>query len=328
MQGAIFFNARLVEANLAFANLHGADLLRAQLQGADLGQAQLQGAELREAQLQGANLGYAQLQGADLGGGAQLQGADLGRAQLQGANLGYAQLQGANLGYAQLQGADLSLAQLQGADLSLAQLQGADLSSTDMADATIDGTFVFWTNVADADLSTTAVRSVRADPVKASEITEVTPLTAPDVDGWIAAATQFAPESDNAKIAARFARLKPDFHDDLRQPSWSGIEEASRALDPNRARHRQRLAKILGDLACDPSHAPDVAQELTTWNGYPDSSRLADLGDQLDMVRARMEEGRKNSEKCRGVVGFDEEDWRLLEAIEPAQTQSAASSQP
>jgi hypothetical protein len=46
---------------------------------------------------------------------------------------------------------------------------------------------------------------------------------------------------------------------------------------------------------------------------------LAALGDELSNVRARLEEGRKTPEKCPGIAGFTDEDWRRLEAIKPAQ---------
>ena len=85
---------------------------------------------------------------------------------------------------------------------------------------------------------------------------------------------------------------------------------------------------MLGDLACSPEGAPYVGLRLIREN-YPvraglfvagtEGYRLAALGDQLDVVRARMEDGRKNPEKCRGIVGFTDGDWHALEAIEPAQ---------
>jgi hypothetical protein len=45
---------------------------------------------------------------------------------------------------------------------------------------------------------------------------------------------------------------------------------------------------------------------------------LTDLADQLEGVRSRMEEGRKTPEKCPGVVGFTEQDWRVLHATKRA----------
>lgn len=355
LSGADLDLAQLQGAQLIYADLRSADLGGARLQGDDLRFAQLQGAKLRDTRLTGADIGFAQLQDADLSGaqlqggdfrGGQLQGADLSNAQLQGANLRFAQLQGADLIGArlpgadlidaQLQGANLGAAELQGADLSGAQLQGANLGSAEMADSTLDAAFVFRTNIADADLSTAFIRSVRVDPVKIGELRSIQPLRPADVDGWIADATQFAHEADNARIGvaheadkarigARFARLKPDFHDDDQEPTWPGIEEASRALDSEGAHHRQRLVVLLGDLACGRGGAPEVARALIRPH-WPSSLILPALGEQLALVRDRMEEGRKTPEKCPGVAGFTEYDWRALEAINPAGTLPGATA--
>jgi hypothetical protein len=42
---------------------------------------------------------------------------------------------------------------------------------------------------------------------------------------------------------------------------------------------------------------------------------LSTLGEQLNVVRDRMKEGRKNREACPGVAGFTEDDWRALDAL-------------
>jgi len=122
----------LEAAQLPQANLQGADLVRANLQGAEFGcWANLQGARLEKADLQGADLSMAKLQGADFTD-AILQGADLRRAHLQGARLWKANLQGARLFGADLQRAVLFGAILQGAWLEEANLADADLSYTDL----------------------------------------------------------------------------------------------------------------------------------------------------------------------------------------------------
>jgi uncharacterized protein YjbI with pentapeptide repeats len=321
---------KLDERNLQAADLSGADLRgvslnRAAMQGADLSEAQLKGARLGSAQLQGANLRDAQLQGADLGS-AELQGADLGGAELQGADLSAAQLQGANLRGAQLQGADLTGAQLQGADLSRAGLQGANLFEADLADGDLDGASVLRTDIAEANLSTSAIRSVHADQAKLGEDrNEVEQLNDVDVDAWIATATQFAIEKDKEDIRHRFERLKPDLRDEEQEATWLRLEEASRALDPDGSQYRRRLADRLGNLACVADgaldDAPYVARGLIS--GF--RPRLAALGDQLAVVRDRMEQGRKMSETCPGVAGFTEDDWRQLDAIKPIEPAPAAA---
>jgi uncharacterized protein YjbI with pentapeptide repeats len=310
LDGARLFIAQLQGANLGGAELQGAELIFPQLQGADLGGAELQGADLGMAQLQGADLQHAQLQGANLAG-AQLQGANLQHAQLQGANLIDGSLQGANLSQTQLQGAELYDGSLQGAHLSQAQLQGADLSRADLSDSIFTETFVFKANVASADLTTAAIGSIHSDQVKRGDHGKIEPLVPPDIDAWIAAATQFVPEKYKAIIVERLARLKADFRETDQEPTWLGMEEASLALDPDGARHRQRLAALLGDLACSPDGAPLVAR------GLVENGPLPALGNQIAVIRARMKNGRDKPDACKGVAGFTEDDWRALDAIKP-----------
>jgi uncharacterized protein YjbI with pentapeptide repeats len=349
LQGANLSSARLQGTDLSGAQLQGADLTEAQLQGADLRHAQLQHANLSGAQLQRANLEGAQLQGASLFnvnsraanlGAARLWGAVLTRAQLQGAYFGSARLegaifddaqlqgaslldahlQGADLDHAQLQGADLFGAHLQGANLNYAQLQGTELSSADLTDSSFDRAFVFRTRVGDANLSSSLIRAVRADQVKLNEtrgMGVIEPLIAPDVEAWIAAATEFARETDKADVTAQFARLRPNFQDDAQEPTWLGMQEASIALDPDGAHHRERLAALLGDLACNRDGAPYIARGLVGLLDLELPSQLAELGDQLERVRKRMKDGREKPESCPGVAGFTEEDWRALEALRP-----------
>ena len=82
-------------------------------------------------------------------------------------------------------------------------------------------------------------------------------------------------------------------------------------------RHRQRLAKLLGDLACKSAGKPYVAR------GLIDNGRLEALGDQLEGVRKRMKEGREKPDACKGVTGFTEDDWRRLDAIKSAEAAPA-----
>jgi hypothetical protein len=290
-------------AHLGSAQLQGADIYRARLQGADLGSARLQGTDLRNARLQGAVLF-----------GAELQGADLSGAELLGANLGHAQLQGANLSGAQLQGTVLFKAQLQGADLSGAELLGADLGGADMSESEIDETFVFGADMDDAHLATAAIRSARSDDVYRDDEKEIRTLSPYDVKYWIADATDFVREKDKENIAARFARLepKPDHQEVADQPKWGGLAEISRALDPDGAQYRRRLADRLSDLACDAEGAPYVARGLVR------NDLFSRLGDHFDGVRNRLKNGRNKPETCPGVAGFTEGDWRALEAIKPA----------
>jgi uncharacterized protein YjbI with pentapeptide repeats len=295
------------------------DLMAAQLRGANVNGAQLQSARLMLADLQGADLVFAKLPGVDLGG-AWLQGADLRAAQLQGADLSEAQLQGADLLGAELQGADLSGAQLQGADLLSAQLQGADLRRGAMEDSEFRDPLVFRTDTTGASLAMTPIRSVQAERVRprATDDTSPVPLTPLDVDGWLEAATEFAREVDKADIAKRFDRLKPDFQQDEQdkshQAKWTELENQSLTRDPGGVIYRRRLADRLGELACDPDGAPYVARGLV---GDILFGRLAALGDQLEGVRERLKTGREKPDTCKGVAGFTDKDWRILDAIKP-----------
>ena len=324
-------------ADLEGLRLQGADLTDARLEGADLSAAELQNAALFDAKLQGALLGHAQLQGAVLVL-AQLQGAFLDNAQLQGAYLDSANLKGASLKGTHLQGASLKGAGLQGADLSSAELQGSSLAGSKLADSYFNGSLVFRTDVSNADLLTSVVRSVQADQVKLrinvgkfswEGATADEPLTQDDVDKWIDAATEFGPEIERAMRTDQFARLKSNFQtpevDAADSSKWRELEQKSQADDPTGVYHRSRMATILGDLACGADGGPYVARNLVSlpvngWLARPFSksdSRLATLGDQLDGVRERMNAARKNPESCPGVVGFTKDDWRGLEAIEP-----------
>ena len=300
-------------ANLARAQLTGADLDGARLQGADLSEARLQGAVLKETRLQGARLVDAELQGADLEDArlqsarllhAHLQGTNLLSAELQGSNLVGAQLQGAELEGAQFQGAYLWQAQLQGADLASAGLQGADLSNADLSDAEFDKTSVFRTNVADESLATAAVNTSWANQPSSA-----------DIETWIFSATQLALASEKKEVTAGFNRLKIQFQTDgqdrMDDAKWKKQQTLSDRTDPKGAHHRQLLEKLLAKLACDATGAPYIARGLIS------NLRLDALGDRLASVRILMEEGRKASEKCPGVAGFTDDDWRRLEALTP-----------
>ena len=334
LRGVSLNETNMRGAQLQFAHLEGALLVSANLQGADLADAHLRGANLNGAQLQGADLDEAELQGAyflpvNYPGArvavvvVHLEGADLSNAQLEGADLRRAELQGADLSDAQLEGADLSEAQLEGVDLSNAQLQGADLRGADTADSEFDGAFVFRTDATSANLSTCMVRSIRTDGYRLAffPVLSVLPLAEDDIDEWRAAATQFATdEMVKADKVQHFERLKAELagdQDEARQVTWTGMEEASLALDPGGAQHQRRLATILGDLACEPEFAPYVARALVGQHSPP-HSRLAALGDeQLNRVRNRMQEGRTSPTKCPGVTGFSDGDWQELKAIKP-----------
>jgi hypothetical protein len=156
-------------------------------------------------------------------------------------------------------------------------------------------------------------------------------VTPSAVETWIPAAIQFAPASQWGVMVARFVRLKPSFQeneqDDKDMERWSNLD-ASVQHDPLDPPHLRRLAKILGDLACTADGAPYLARAFVDPRYYAVASstyesRLSTLGDQLNSVRDRIKDSRKNPEACPGVTGFTESDWSALDAIKPAEAASA-----
>jgi hypothetical protein len=196
---------------------------------------------------------------------------------------------------------------LRGANLGRAQLLSVNLNSVDLADSTLDETFVFGTNITAANLATAAVRSVHTDQVKDSK-------SLAEVEVWIVAATQFAAGDEKENIAQRLypLRKEPSEQDKANIATWKSLEDSYHLRDPNVAQHRQRLAKLLGDLACKSAGKPYVAR------GLIDNGRLEALGDQLEGVRERLQGAPEKPNTCQGVAGFTEDDWRRLKGIEAA----------
>lgn len=259
--------AQLQDARLYEARLQGASLVEAWLQGARLNQAQLQGASLNRARLQGAQLGEARLQGAELDW-AQLQGASFFMAELQGASLQSAQLQGAELDGAQLQGASLIRVQLQGASLDQASLQGASLVEGQLQGASLHGIAAWALRVSDADFTDTLIADVDfSDEPRCTNIRTGDEACVRNQSWvqWIAFWSAMIPEGmarDAVITLLNSSIIEPAETADLRS-SWT-----ARSLpDP------ERVARYLGDLACDATHAPHVARGLLRQYVASDSLR-------------------------------------------------------
>jgi hypothetical protein len=225
---------------------------------------------------------------------------------------------GANLTRALLQGTSLYEAQLQGTYFDGTELQGADLSRANVADAEFGSVFVFRASIENTDLSTSIITYVYADRVAETGAGgEAEPFGRSQVDSWIAAATEFRVRENRAGIAARFDRLNLDFQkpdlDARDHKTWWDLIDADKMRDPDGAKHRQRLATVLANLACQPEDAPYGARGLI----HRGSDRLAELRDKFAHFRARLEEGRTTLEKCPGVAGFTADDWHQLDAIIP-----------
>jgi uncharacterized protein YjbI with pentapeptide repeats len=346
LQGANRRNARLQGANLAFAQLQGADLGETWLQGANLGFAQLQGADLTRSQLQAAYLDFAQLQGANLAR-AQVQGADLSFVQLQGSIIQPCPVAGATLRFAKLQGASLEGADLADTELRQTSVFRADIVDTKLSTPAIESVIAREAKPTDNPamlnpcgcqipfmpglLSETPGHSWELGDESADYLSILPPMpdyfesmTPSRVENWRLAATGFAPDFERGAVAARFVRLKPNFQtdeqDDEDMARWSA--EVSAQHDPFGAPHLRRLAAILGDLACADNGAPYVARAFVVPSYYSTrsskfESRFSTLGEQLNSVRDRMKDGRKDPKACPGVAGFTESDWGRLDAIKP-----------
>ena len=117
---AILVNAKLCDAILTDADLHGSDMTNISLEDASLNRANLSWADL-----DGATAGFAPFIDANLSNahwengsavGARFDGADMHRIDLSGTSLRAANLTGADLRYAQLDGVDFTNANLTGAN--------------------------------------------------------------------------------------------------------------------------------------------------------------------------------------------------------------------
>ncbi|MFV1530919.1 MULTISPECIES: pentapeptide repeat-containing protein [unclassified Phaeobacter] len=133
MQGSFLRDTQLRNASLPFAKMQGTNLGNAKMLMADLSWADLRQAFLGCAMLRGASLRHADMQGAEIYD-AELQKADLTSTNMRGANLSRAKMQGIRLGGANMQGADISATTIDGASgLNRADLSGSLLSQVDFS---------------------------------------------------------------------------------------------------------------------------------------------------------------------------------------------------
>ena len=112
---------------------------------------------------------------------------------------------------------------------------------------------------------------------------------------------------------------KPDDEVDTAQAEWLEMEKASAvsaALDP--AAHRRRLAKVLGDLACD-GDGSDIFRGVLQQIVYPAQGirrhRLSELGDQLMALQNRLIDS-QSRRGCPGMVDFPTSELRNLDKLE------------
>ena len=215
---------------------------------------------------------------------------------------------------ARLQGARLDKAMLQGADLTQAEFQGASLVDANLEFSELKYTFVFGADTTRANINSAVVCSVYTEAIrrgKDNSRVNALRLSAEDVHKWIVAATQLATQESAEEITNRFNRLMqlpPDAEAKSAQNTW-------RDRQTNEAEGCS-LSRV-SDFVCDRDGAPYIARALIRVTFTFDTARLAALGEQLPIVRARMEEGRNDPQKCPGVIGFTQADWHALEAIKP-----------
>jgi len=146
LNGAIAYRALFVDAKLCDAILNEADLHGSDLSGAALEDATLNGANLSWTVLSGAGAAFAPFDDANLSNaiwrdgaanGASFDGADLHRIDLRNTDLRSTSFVGTDLRYAQLGGVDLTNADLTGADWrGAAGLASATFSNTTCPDGT------------------------------------------------------------------------------------------------------------------------------------------------------------------------------------------------
>jgi uncharacterized protein YjbI with pentapeptide repeats len=249
LEGAVFPDAHLRNADFTGVQLAGAKFWNADLREAKFGCAphfgpcaQLQGAEFDGAQLQGANLSVADLEDASLIS-AHLEGANLRRVNLERATLDYAKLQGASLNEANLRGVSIKWAQLQGADLSDADIL------VDVAGADLRGAFVKGANLnLDPELGAKLSSTQTMDALEKRDDESLDPaeLRILEEVGCAADGAPYVIEGITSQLDRRFADDPPDrpiqpnyatreatvvsaFLDMARCPGARGLSDADKA---------------------------------------------------------------------------------------------------
>lgn len=152
LNGANLDSASFAYAKLSHANLSNVFAPHVSLSSANLENARLENAHLEDAHLENANLSEANLSNADLFQ-ANLSNIILLKAKLVGAHLEYADLSKANLLQANLETATLWNATLQGANFQDANLSKADLWKANLENADLSSAVLSNANLSNANLS-------------------------------------------------------------------------------------------------------------------------------------------------------------------------------
>jgi uncharacterized protein YjbI with pentapeptide repeats len=176
LDGSSFRNARLVDVDLAFADLRGAQFGSSQFVGGNFSQSNAEHADFSGVVFNGFD---AQLMRAPWSRwvGARAEASRFQNSTLDGsswtaARLQYSDFSGANLKGADFRGADLTHANFANADLSLANFTGAklvfaDLTGASMDDAILDhadvGRVRFGMSAADVLIAAAALQCEEAD---------------------------------------------------------------------------------------------------------------------------------------------------------------------
>jgi uncharacterized protein YjbI with pentapeptide repeats/outer membrane protein assembly factor BamB len=181
--------AKLVDANLASAQLAGLDLAGASFEGDTLTKADLAGANLTGASFQQANLTGADLAGAGVGSASFME-ANLASTNLSGVDLSTASLVDTQSGGISASDAPAALPEdwtfvdgyLAGpnADLDNADLAGANLSNDDFSYAEMNGADLGDTDLSGAGLGTASLGAVRSGGITGTPASFPSSLTLQD----------------------------------------------------------------------------------------------------------------------------------------------------
>ncbi|MEQ1578900.1 MAG: pentapeptide repeat-containing protein [Hyphomicrobium sp.] len=242
-------------ANLSRARLDDAHMSGIDLRAAKLNDARLEQADLAYALISGADFSSAHLDKADLTGGvsgqgaqfliASLQGADLTGAQLQGADFSSASLQGALFNYAHLQGAVLKDAQLDAGSFNQAHLQGADMTGASVPATDFRGASLWMTKVPQLEAGGVAdYGDVVIKPIEENDAASLSLMIKAMPVRRVAEhlSETLAPLLDPAQTAGW--NSNPDL------ARWQGMAQQTQTVLPDQ--FKVNLTEYLGKLMCRP----------------------------------------------------------------------------
>jgi uncharacterized protein YjbI with pentapeptide repeats len=339
--------ADFIGAVLDDAKLEGADLRESKFGCDSTGNKSYGCTRLWRASFSNANLGAASL------AQANLQGANLQSAKLQGANMWFAQLQGANLQFADLRGAHLILAQLQGANFDQAKMEGAGLISSDFSGASLMGTHLEGAAFANPNVGGVLLVGAYLQGAQLNGLElKSSWLINPQI--WHARGVPKLKDSyiDKFDINTKPWELDDNYlyptfstwHDSILNEimeksrldasiylSWldpsktvtndalsTDLSQASSFAQNNPDALEKGQADFLAKLACAgvpeglfaKESAPMVARGILRNFSKP-ATRI-----QFTSIAETIRDAKSDPEKCPGIKGLNENDWRFIDCVE------------